>query len=390
MCHLMHAPSRQCFTHLLTGFILCLVCLCFCRPCLRWRCMSRSCRRNFAYFFTFWDERYGTSQKANKPSTLLFLATQGAYHAIMLAAHYLEVHYFSTYFTAWLLAYVLIPPGAASALAEYVGLPEATRSLCGWFMDAFRRDSYVTYAPEGAPGAFKPIPATGATTLITPGVGAADSRCDDTTSDTDQHSAAHVSNQRSAAGQSKAPVYLFACHPTGLLSRGAFLTFGARGWASPVWHLPRVRMAVANLLLQFPLPFSREFLLACGCIPAEWTALKKALQGGTSVAITPGGWAESRYTQSYKLVLKRRRGFVALAAETGAALVPVLACGEQDLAGPAEPLSHFVKWVLPQRAHPVHMVFGEVSCLYMPPRFSVQVMCCSRTCRLASAFTYPL
>jgi hypothetical protein len=343
----------------LIGFLLCLVCLCLCQPRWRWRCFSHSCRRNFAYFFTFWDERYGTSHKVNKPSTLLFLATQGAYHAIMLAAHYLEFHYFSTYFTTWLLAYVLIPPSAAAALAEYAGLPEATRRLFGWLMDAFRRDSYVTYAPEGAPGAFKPTPDAGASTPSNPRV-AADGQDDDAGPARDQHIAASVGSQRSAAGQGKPPVYMFACHPTGLLSRGAFLTFGARGWASPVSRLPKVRMAVANVLLQFPLPFSREFLLACGCIPAEWSALKVALQGGTSVAITPGGWAESLYVQSYKLVLKRRRGFVALAAETGAVLVPVLACGEQDIAGPAEPFFQIVKWVLPQRAHPVHMVFGEV------------------------------
>jgi 1-acyl-sn-glycerol-3-phosphate acyltransferase len=122
-------------------------------------------------------------------------------------------------------------------------------------------------------------------------------------------------------------------------------------------------MAVADILLHAPWPDlpTREFLLACGCIPAEWSLLKRTLLSGTSVAITPAGWAESKYLQTYKLVLQRRRGFVALAAETGAHLVPVLCLGEQDLVGEPEPGYMVLKWLIHQRVKSVHVVFGEVS-----------------------------
>lgn len=52
------------------------------------------------------------------------------------------------------------------------------------------------------------------------------------------------------------------------------------------------------------------------------------LQAGTSVAVTPGGWHEAQYSNTYNLVLQKRRGFVRIAADSGAALVPVLCLGE--------------------------------------------------------------
>jgi 1-acyl-sn-glycerol-3-phosphate acyltransferase len=46
-----------------------------------------------------------------------------------------------------------------------------------------------------------------------------------------------------------------------------------------------------------------------------------------------GGTAESLYVRPHTmdLVLKRRKGFVRIAAETGASLVPVICFGENDL-----------------------------------------------------------
>lgn len=52
------------------------------------------------------------------------------------------------------------------------------------------------------------------------------------------------------------------------------------------------------------------------------------LQAGTSVAVTPGGWHEAQYNNTYNIVLQKRRGFVKIAADCGAALVPVLCLGE--------------------------------------------------------------
>jgi hypothetical protein len=83
---------------------------------------------------------------------------------------------------------------------------------------------------------------------------------------------------------------------TGVLSRGAVLTFAARGWHSPVSGLARVRLAVGNVLFQLPIIFSRELLLVIGCVPAGKDSLQRQLQAGTSIAITPGGFREPTHT----------------------------------------------------------------------------------------------
>ena len=69
-----------------------------------------------------------------------------------------------------------------------------------------------------------------------------------------------------------------------MLSRGALLTFAARGWDSPVSGLPRTRLAVGSVLFQLPIIFSRELLLAIGCVPADEAVLRQQLQAGTGRA----------------------------------------------------------------------------------------------------------
>lgn len=86
--------------------------------------------------------------------------------------------------------------------------------------------------------------------------------------------------------------------PAGILSRSALLTFAARGWSSPVSAIARVRFAVGSTLLRLPIPFSRELLLALGCVPADRAYLRQLLLSGTSIALTPGGWREPTHTQA--------------------------------------------------------------------------------------------
>jgi 1-acyl-sn-glycerol-3-phosphate acyltransferase len=127
--------------------------------------------------------------------------------------------------------------------------------------------------------------------------------------------------------------------------------------------LRQVRLAVGSQALRLPIAFIREFLLACGCIPADRVSIRNALRSGCSVAITPGGWREGGLFGSYKLIIKQRRGFVQLAHETGVLLVPVLCLGEQDLA--QAPINGPILWgfrlVQTFRPQPVKVVFGQVS-----------------------------
>lgn len=90
--------------------------------------------------------------------------------------------------------------------------------------------------------------------------------------------------------------------------------------------------------------------------------IRSALQSGCSVAITPGGWREGRFHGSYQLLLKERRGFVQLAQETGAALVPVLCLGEQDAArAPSVGPLWACRLLTTFRPSPVKVAFGQVS-----------------------------
>jgi hypothetical protein len=230
-------------------------------------------------------------------------------------------------------------------------LPQVMQSAFGWLMDAYRTDNCITYAASGEPGALSaPIAAAAAAAQDLSSVDL----------DAPPRAVSAAKDQRNAE-----PVYLFACHPAGLLSRAAFCTFAARGWCSPVSGLRQVRLAVGSQAFRPPIAFIREFLLTCGCIPADRESLHNALRSGCSVAITPGGWREGRLFGSYKLVLKQRRGFVQLAHDTGALLVPVLCLGEQDLAtAPIDGLGPILwgyRLCQTFRPQPVKVVFGQVS-----------------------------
>lgn len=104
-----------------------------------------------------------------------------------------------------------------------------------------------------------------------------------------------------------------------------------------------------NLLI----PVSRELLLSSGVCSASANSLRTLMQqsndpkdksnqdGYTSnaVALMVGGAQESFHAvpNSYKCVLKNRKGFVKIALKSGASLVPALSFGENGLYDLIEP-----------------------------------------------------
>lgn len=95
------------------------------------------------------------------------------------------------------------------------------------------------------------------------------------------------------------------------------------------------------------MPIVREILLSLGYASATESALKTLLtqsndpndeknrDGFTSngIALIAGGVREVYYAfpNNYKCALAKRRGFVRIALETGASLVPAISFGENDL-----------------------------------------------------------
>ncbi|KXZ44041.1 hypothetical protein GPECTOR_75g765 [Gonium pectorale] len=127
--------------------------------------------------------------------------------------------------------------------------------------------------------------------------------------------------------------YLFAVHPHGIIAISTWLSFvtDATGFSRA---FPGVDPRAATLESNFRLPLLREYLLLHGMCGAARDSLRRVLTGrpGRSVVLVVGGAAEALLAApgSYDLVLRSRKGFVRLALETGASLVPVIAFGETD------------------------------------------------------------
>ncbi|XP_037029113.1 2-acylglycerol O-acyltransferase 1-like [Bradysia coprophila] len=139
--------------------------------------------------------------------------------------------------------------------------------------------------------------------------------------------------------------YLVCIFPHGWLSIGAFLIFASNHskWST---LFPGIRPRFTTLGMNYYLPIYRELLLGLGMSSASAKSLTHILRhsndphqnlnldGLTSNAagLIVGGVREQRLTDhdSYKFVLKTRKGFVRIALKTGASLVPAISFGENN------------------------------------------------------------
>lgn len=127
--------------------------------------------------------------------------------------------------------------------------------------------------------------------------------------------------------------YIFCVFPHGVLSAGAFTSFAtdANNFRS---LFPGLRPYLVTLAGHFITPFIRELSLALGGCPSSVDGLNYVLsRPGNAVALVVGGASESLESRpgTYKIILKRRKGFVKLALMHGAPLVPVISFGETDV-----------------------------------------------------------
>ncbi|CAF3673388.1 unnamed protein product [Rotaria socialis] len=130
--------------------------------------------------------------------------------------------------------------------------------------------------------------------------------------------------------------YIFGFHPHGAFSFGALGNF-----ATDATHFsslfPNIRPHLMLLHLQFLFPFTREILLKLGACCVSKESCEYFLSGksgqGHALVIIIGGAREMYLTKNdtMKLYLKARQGFVRLALQHGASLVPVISFGENEL-----------------------------------------------------------
>lgn len=131
----------------------------------------------------------------------------------------------------------------------------------------------------------------------------------------------------------KDKLYVFACHPHGTL---AFSRAAVGFCTRTLWDIafPDVKFRVLTASAPFFVPFIRELWLWSYCIDAsKATAVKAMRELHASIFVYPGGELEQIETvyQKHIAMLSMRKGFVKLAIEEGAELVPVYAFGETDL-----------------------------------------------------------
>ncbi|CEP60133.1 diacylglycerol O-acyltransferase LALA0_S01e03774g [Lachancea lanzarotensis] len=128
------------------------------------------------------------------------------------------------------------------------------------------------------------------------------------------------------------PRYIFGYHPHGVAALGAFGAFATEG-AHFSQLFPGVKMCLMTLINQFQIPFYRDYLLFLGITSVSKKNALRVLQRNHSICIVVGGAQEALLSKidSADLVLKRRKGFIKLALETGnVSLVPCYAFGETD------------------------------------------------------------
>ncbi|XP_056420891.1 diacylglycerol O-acyltransferase 2-like isoform X3 [Hyla sarda] len=102
--------------------------------------------------------------------------------------------------------------------------------------------------------------------------------------------------------------YIFAYHPHGIMSIGAFCNFGTESTGfSQIF--PNIKPHLTTLAGNFKVPFYRDYLLAAG---------------GAAEALN---CARNKHI----LTLKKRKGFIRKALANGASLVPVYSFGENEV-----------------------------------------------------------
>jgi 2-acylglycerol O-acyltransferase 2 len=126
----------------------------------------------------------------------------------------------------------------------------------------------------------------------------------------------------------KGPV-LYVCHPHGLYGFSWFIHFSA---CLTEWPTQRPFLAVHSSL--FRIPLLREMMYYSHCIQASETEILRTLAEGHSVALVLGGIEELHKTSgssTMKLVIRKRKGFLRIAAKAGVPVVPLVTVGENEL-----------------------------------------------------------
>jgi hypothetical protein len=157
-----------------------------------------------------------------------------------------------------------------------------------------------------------------------------------------------------------AGLYFFGAHPHGALAfhRGLF-GFATREHWDVAFPGLQFRVLAATAALRVPV--IRELWLWSSCIDASKATARHALAQGVSLVVYPGGEREQMLTVrgKHRLFLKSRKGFVKLAIESGASLVPIFTFGETSLYEHWPLLLGLRTWLVKNLGVAIPLISGE-------------------------------
>ena len=128
--------------------------------------------------------------------------------------------------------------------------------------------------------------------------------------------------------------YVFGFGPHGLYGLSLVsIVYGLDQWSK---LFPGIDLLGITLPINFWVPIWRDLILCIGVGDSNANSIRYRInQGppGTSMVIAVGGQREFRLMKPghMDLVIKSRKGFVKIALQTGASLVPILSFGENEL-----------------------------------------------------------
>uniref|UniRef100_A0A4W4FYK4 Acyltransferase n=1 Tax=Electrophorus electricus TaxID=8005 RepID=A0A4W4FYK4_ELEEL len=144
--------------------------------------------------------------------------------------------------------------------------------------------------------------------------------------------------------------YILGFHPHGVLVTGAFANFctQATGFGQ---LFPGLESYLLMLPLWFRAPFFRDYIMCAGLIPSDKDSASYLLRregGGNAVVIVVGGALEAldAHPGAHTLLLANKKGFIKLAMEHGASLVPVYSFGENEVFDQVpNPHGTWLRWI---------------------------------------------
>ena len=171
---------------------------------------------------------------------------------------------------------------------------------------------------------------------------------------------------------------MFAYHPHGHVGAGLFIGMHTNACKfNEIYGEKRLTM-VSNYLLFYPIIGFFAHLI--GFIQASKEMVNKAFRNGYNILVIPGGvreqYVNGRDRKAIRLVLKNRKGFIRLAIQNGAEIVPCFGFGETQMYSEAAFLSD-TRHSIYERFHiPTALPVGKYNSLFPhTPKEGINVVC---------------